>query len=39
MVVGIVMLAVVAGPFFQFVTDAALQLLDPASYVSAVRSS
>jgi multicomponent Na+:H+ antiporter subunit D len=38
MVVGIVALAVAAGPFFEFATEAAAQLLDITSYVSAVRS-
>ena len=39
LVVGVVIFAVVAGPFYEFVTNAARQLLDPAIYVSAVRSS
>lgn len=39
LVVGVVIFAVVAGPFYEFVTNAARQLLDPVTYVSAVRSS
>lgn len=39
LVVGVVIIAVVAGPFYEFATNAARQLLDPATYVSAVRSS
>jgi multicomponent Na+:H+ antiporter subunit D len=39
MVLGVVALALVAGPFFEYATNAAAQLLDPASYISAVRSS
>ena len=39
LVAGLVAIAVLAGPFYEFAADAARQLLDPSSYVSAVRSS
>lgn len=39
LVAGVVAIAVLAGPFYEFAADAARQLLDPSSYVSAVRSS
>jgi multicomponent Na+:H+ antiporter subunit D len=39
MVAGVVLLAVAAGPFYEFAAEAAKQLLDPSSYVEAVRAS